>query len=124
MEISNQRLIALGERGVTFRWKDCRTKGRTRYKIMTLDAREFIRRFLLHVLRGGFHRIRHYGLLDNPLRRASLTKVHELLEVVPEAGTQPDDPGVAAPPVFVCRHCGAPMIVTDMLRSLEPRCGA
>ncbi|MDW3689296.1 transposase, partial [Cupriavidus sp. CV2] len=69
--ISNQRLLALDERGVTFRWKDYRAKGRTRYKTMTLDAGEFMRRFLLHVLPGGFHRIRHYGLLANPVRRAN-----------------------------------------------------
>ena len=60
------RLVALDERGVTFRWKDYRAKGRTRYKTMTLEADEFMRRFLLHVLPGGFHRIRHYGLLANP----------------------------------------------------------
>ena len=56
--ISNQRLLALDERGVTFRWKDYRATGKTRYKIMTLDPDEFMRRFLLHVLPGGFHRIR------------------------------------------------------------------
>jgi hypothetical protein len=63
--ISNQRLVALDERGVTFRWKDYRATGRTRHKTMTLGADEFMRRFLLHVLPGGFHRIRHYGLLAN-----------------------------------------------------------
>ena len=60
--ISNQRLLALDERGVTFRWKDYRATGKTRHKTMTLGADEFMRRFLLHVLPGGFHRIRHYGL--------------------------------------------------------------
>ena len=60
--ISNSRLIALDEAGVTFKWKDYRIKGRDRLKTMTLDAAEFIRRFLLHVLPSGFHRIRHYGL--------------------------------------------------------------
>ena len=79
--ISNQRLLAFDERGVTFRWKDYRAKGRTRYKTMTLEAGEFMRRFLLHVLPGGFHRIRHYGLLANPVRRANLAKVRELLHV-------------------------------------------
>jgi len=118
--ISNQRLVAFDERGVTFRWKDYRAKGRTRYKTMTLDTDEFMRRFLLHVLPGGFHRIRHYGLLANPVRRANLAKARELLDVVPEAGTQPDDPSVAAPPVFVCRHCGAPMIVIEILERTAP----
>jgi len=82
--ISNQRLVAFDERGVTFRWKDYRATGRTRYKTMTLEAGEFMRRFLLHVLPGGFHRIRHYGLLANPVRRPNLAKVRELLGVVPE----------------------------------------
>src|SRR6059058_929857 len=58
--ISNSRLISLDERGVTFRWNDYRAKGRTRHKAMTLETGEFMRRFLLHVLPGGFHRIRHY----------------------------------------------------------------
>ena len=67
--ISNRRLVAFDERGVTFRWKDYRAKGKTRYKTMTLSADEFMRRFLLHVLPSGFHRIRHYGLLANAGRR-------------------------------------------------------
>ena len=69
--ISNRRLLALDERGVTFRWKDYRATGKTRYKAMTLGADEFMRRFLLHVLPSGFHRIRHYGLLANAGRRAA-----------------------------------------------------
>jgi hypothetical protein len=76
--ISNSRLLALNERGVTFRWKDYRAKGHTRYKTMTLSPEEFMRRFLLHVLPGGFHRIRHYGLLSNGGRRiASLVNFAE-----------------------------------------------
>ena len=63
--ISNSRLVADDESGGTFRWKDYRDKGRTRYKTMTLSAEEFMRRFLLHVLLPGFHRIRHYGMLAN-----------------------------------------------------------
>ncbi|WP_043420163.1 IS91 family transposase [Cupriavidus basilensis] len=118
--ISNQRLVAFDERGVTFRWKDYRAKGRTRHKIMTLETGEFMRRFLLHVLPAGFHRIRHYGLLANPVRRASLAKARELLDVMPEPDTQPDDPGVAIPAVFVCRHCGAPMIVIEILERTAP----
>ena len=117
---SNQRLLAFDDRGVTFRWKDYRAKGRTRYKTMTLEAGEFMRRFLLHVLPGGFHRIRHYGLLANPVRRASLAKARQLLQVVPELATQPDDAGITVPPVFVCRHCGAPMIVIEILERTAP----
>ena len=77
--ISNSRLIAIDERGVTFRWKDYRAKGKTRHKTMTLSAEEFMRRFLLHVLPGGFHRIRHYGLLANGSRKANLALARELL---------------------------------------------
>ena len=63
--ISNSRLIACDDHGVTSRYKDYRAKGQTRHKTMTLAADEFLRRFLLHVLPRGFHRIRHYGLLTN-----------------------------------------------------------
>lgn len=118
--ISNQRLVAFDERGVTFRWKDYRAKGRTRYKTMTLEAGEFMRRFLLHVLPGGFHRIRHYGLLANPVRRASLAKVRELLRVAPEISPSPDDHVTETRPVFICRHCGAPLIVIDILARSAP----
>jgi Putative transposase len=72
--ISNSRLIALDDNGVTFRWKDYRTKGHLRYKRMTLATSEFIRRFLIHVLPHDFHRIRHYGLLAKRTRiRSNLT---------------------------------------------------
>ena len=81
--IANSRLIALDERGVTFRWKDYRDKGKTRHKTMTLTTDEFMRRFLLHVLPSGFHRIRHYGLLANAGRRDNLARVRELLQVAP-----------------------------------------
>ena len=118
--ISNQRLLAFDERGVTFRWKDYREKGRTRYKTMTLEAGEFMRRFLLHVLPGGFHRIRHYGLLANPVRRANLAKVRDLLHVAPKLDTPSDDTVIETRPTFVCRHCGAPMIVIDILQRTAP----
>lgn len=71
--------------------------------------------FLLHVLPGGFHRIRHYGLLANPVRRANLVKIRSLLSVVPAVTAAPDDPDVAAPPSFICRHCGAPMLVIEVI---------
>src|SRR5437016_11394662 len=70
--ISNRRLVAFDERGVSFRWKNYRDKGNTRHKTITLSAEEFMRRFLLHVLPGGFHRIRHYGLIANAGRRNNL----------------------------------------------------
>ena len=86
--ISNSRLISMDERGVTFRWKDYRAKGRTRHKTMTLAAEEFMRRFLLHVLPGGFHRIRHYGLLANGARTANLALARALLNDAPAQHAQ------------------------------------
>ena len=77
--ISNSRLIALDEAGVTFKWKDYRIKGRDRLKAMTLDADEFIRRFLMHVLPSGFHRIRHYGLFASGTPRRQHRRARELL---------------------------------------------
>lgn len=112
--ISNSRLLAINERGVSFRWKDYRAKGRTRYKAMTLSPEEFMRRFLLHVLPGGFHRIRHYGLLANGSRKTNLEMVRGQLGE-PAAVTEPaDDPAQAiAQPTFVCRHCGSAMIIVQ-----------
>jgi hypothetical protein len=115
--ISNSRLLALDERGVTFRWKDYRAKDRTRYKAMTLSPQEFMRRFLLHVLPGGFHRIRHYGLLANGGRKANLELARELLHVAPAPTPVPgvNEQAVALPaavqPTFVCRHCGHAMVI-------------
>ena len=111
--ISNSRLIALDERGVTFRWKDYRMKGRTRYKTMTLDAGEFMHRFLLHVLPAGFHRIRHYGLLANCSRRASLTLMRQLLQVAPQDPAPREDPLDTPRPTFVCPHCGNAMSIVQ-----------
>jgi len=76
--ISNSRLIGLDERGVTFRYKDYRRDGRARHRTMTLAPDEFIRRFLLHVLPKGFHRIRHYGLLASAARKADIARAREL----------------------------------------------
>ncbi|OAI14473.1 transposase [Methylomonas koyamae] len=114
--IANSRLLAMDERGVTFRWKDYRAKGRTRQKTMTLSPDEFIRRFLLHVLPSGFHRIRHVGLLANGGRRDHLARARELLQVVPEptetkAGALERTP----PPTFVCPDCGAAMMIIEIL---------
>ena len=114
--ISNSRLLAMDERGVTFGWKDYRAnkggRGKTRQKAMTLSPQEFMRRFLLHVLPGGFHRIRHYGLLANGHRRANLALARQLLHVTP---TPPDasvaEHSAALTPTFVCAHCGHAMVV-------------
>jgi hypothetical protein len=117
--ISNRRLVAFDDHGVTFRWKDYRAKAKTRHKTMTLSAAEFMRRFLLHVLPTGFHRIRHYGLLANASRTHHLAAARALLDPTPQvdAEAKPAEhaPAAAPQPTFVCRHCGAGMIVIDIL---------
>jgi hypothetical protein len=117
--IANRRLLALDERGVTFRWKDYRAEGRTRHKTMSLSTGEFMRRFLLHVLPGGFHRIRHYGLLANAHRKSNLATARTLLHqpaptVVLHSSEAPTGTGHAQP-TFLCRHCGAPMLILETL---------
>jgi hypothetical protein len=119
--IANSRLLTMDERGVTFRWKDYRAKAKTRHKTMTLDADEFMRRFLLHVLPGGFHRIRHYGLLANAGRREHLAQVRQLLHVVPTASPATATALAACgQPTFVCPHCGAAMIVVETFARGQP----
>ena len=116
--ISNRRLIALDEKGVTFTWKDYRIEGRERYKMMTLDTNEFIRRFLMHVLPQGFHRIRHYGLLANTARADNIARARELLAVpmLPidaiNAATLPkaNEPQT---PEHPCPCCGGRMIIIE-----------
>ena len=112
--IANSRLVAMDEHGVAFRWKDYRAKGRTRHKKMTLGADEFMRRFLLHVLPGGFHRIRHFGVLANGSRKANLARVRELLHALPAATPQAQESAAEIENTrasFVCLHCGAAMLV-------------
>jgi hypothetical protein len=115
--ISNSRLVTADDRGVTFRWKDYRAHGRTRYKTMTLATEEFMRRFLLHVLPSGFHRIRHYGLLANAKRKLNIATARKLLhQPVPVPTANPLDVHTGssgARATFVCRHCGAPMLVIE-----------
>jgi hypothetical protein len=117
--ISNHRLLAADEAGVTFRYKDYRAKGRTRHKTMTLSHAEFMRRFLLHVLPRGFHRIRHYGLLGNAHRRENLARARALLAAPPPPTPftdTTDTEETPAPPhtPFVCPLCGAPMRVIEI----------
>ncbi len=115
--ISNRRLIVCDGRGVTFRWKDYRARGRTRYKTMTLSTDEFMRRFLLHVLPSGFHRIRHYGLLANANRKNHIATARELLHQPTTESPSDHSEALAgnAPirPTFVCRYCGAPMLIIE-----------
>ena len=108
----------MDELGVTFRWKDYRAKGKTRHKTMTLTSDEFIRRFLLHVLPGGFHRIRHYGLFANSGCRDNLAQMRELLKVAPAQepkDVMADGPVKEVQPIFVCPFCGAAMIIIEIL---------
>jgi hypothetical protein len=124
--ISNQRLISMNEQGITFGWKDYRAKGRTRYKTMALKPEEFMRRFLLHVLPGGFHRIRYFGLIANAGRKANLARVLALLQPAPATVNvsmpEADRTSISAaivPPTFVCPDCGAPMIVIETLARIQ-----
>ena len=114
--ISNSRLIALDEAGVTFRYKDYRRNGHERYRTMTLDPGEFIRRFLLHVLPKGFHRIRHYGLLASAGRGTSIVRARQLLAARnPKAGCSRAGTDAAAPSDWrpPCPCCGGRMIVIE-----------
>jgi len=124
--ISNSRLISYGNKGVTFKWKDYRAKGQTRHKTMTLETGEFIRRFLIHVLPLGFHRIRHYGLFANAKRAQNLMQMRQLFGVV--AGLQEaetDDPANDNEPQVLahpCPCCGGRMIVIETFeRDQQPR---
>ena len=122
--IANSRLIAFDGANVTFRWKDYRTKGRERYKTMTLGTHEFIRRFLIHVLPGGFHRIRHYGLFANGGRVRNIVRARELL-AMPITETDDGKDSEAAeptPPARSCPCCGGRMIVVETFeRGHQPR---
>jgi len=126
--ISNSRLIKVDENGVTFRFKDYRIKGRKRYKTMTLDCHEFIRRFLIHVLPKGQHRIRHYGLFANGNRAENLAKMRELLNV-PEPdndgnNNEADNDGSVAPDELACPcpKCGGRMFIIETFEAgCEPR---
>ena len=127
--IANSRLIAMDEQGVTFKWKDCRAKERYRHKTMTLTTEEFMRRFLLHVLPSGFHRIRHYGLIANTTRKDNLARARELLMVektIETADAETNDADTAdgrdESVTYVCPDCGAPMIIIDtFMRGQLPR---
>jgi hypothetical protein len=115
--ISNSRLVAFDQHGVTFRWKDYRVESPDRSKLMTLTTDEFIRRFLIHVLPRGFHRIRHYGLLAKATCADNIARARELL-AVPTPQAEPTD-GTDPHP---CPHCGGRMIVIETFaRGSMPR---
>jgi hypothetical protein len=122
--ISNSRLAAFDRNGVTFKWKDYRIEGRDRYKLMTLATDEFIRRFLIHVLPRGFHRIRHYGLLAKTSGAANIALARELL-ATPKLQSNPtdadtvDESSMLAHP---CPCCGGHMIIIETFeRGCTPR---
>ena len=124
--ISNSRLLACDDDGVTFKYKDYRANGRARQKVMRLAKGEFIRRFLIHVLPTGFHRIRHYGLFASGVRAQNVARARELLGAAapreqderPKDGDQPE-PRILAHP---CPCCGGRMIVIETFeRGRAPR---
>src|SRR5262249_47403502 len=105
------------QQGVTFRWKDYRIKGRDRYKRMTLATDEFIRRFLIHVLPKGFHRIRHYGLFATSKRIENIARARELLAV-----PKPPAESADASEAHSCPYCGGRMIIIETFaRGSTPR---
>ena len=131
--ISNRRLISADDKGVTFKWKDYRLDGAERYnRVMTLDTSEFIRRFLMHVLPSGFHRIRYYGFLACQTRAKNIERIRELLAVplIPlddikaasakaSTSAQPEE---SKTPEHPCPCCGSNMrIIETFLRGQQPK---
>jgi len=124
--ISNRRLVSADENGVAFKYKDYRLDGPARYKTMTLATDEFIRRFLIHVLPKGFHRIRYYGFLTSQRRAKNIAHVRELLAVplipiddIKALNTKPEEP---KPPEQPCPCCGGHMrIIETFQRGQQPK---
>ena len=125
--ISNRRLVSLDDNRVTFKWKDYRLQGPERYnKLMTLDTHEFIRRFLMHVLPAGFHRIRYYGFLTSQTRARNIARIRELLtlplipvDAIKAANAKPEEPKT---PEHPCPCCGSRMrIIETFLRGQQPK---
>jgi hypothetical protein len=113
--ISNSRLIALDDKGITFKWKDYRIEGRERFKVMTLATNEFIRRFLIHVLPDGFHRIRYYGLFANASRAHNIARARQLFamptpKIKADQATDATEPAALSHP---CPCCGGRMIIIE-----------
>jgi hypothetical protein len=123
--IANSRLLSFDEQGVTFKWKDYRSKQRFRYKRMTLKTGEFIRRFLIHVLPSGFHRIRHYGLLANSGRRDNLKRARELLleqtddddanenSAIDSEQSKSNETPESLQTTYICPDCGGLMVIIE-----------
>jgi hypothetical protein len=115
--IANSRLVAFDGERVTFKWKDYRAKGEARYKLITPDANEFIRRFLIHVLPDGFHRIRHYGLFANANRAGNIALARQLLGVPDPAPSSDEgdgaEDGLEHEEWNACPCCGGRMIIIE-----------
>jgi len=117
--ISNARLVSADTQTVSFRWKDYRIKSGDRQKVMRLATPEFIRRFLIHVLPDGFHRIRHYGLLANSTRKANITRIRTLLCVQQSKQPAVPEPQAEIAPLTLrepCPCCGSPMHIVEIFR--------
>jgi hypothetical protein len=121
--IANSRLVAFDGQRVTFKWKDYRANSAARYKLMTLDADEFVRRFLIHVLPDRFHRIRHYGLFANANRAANIALARRLLGAPDPAPTTEETGGAEAAQADeqrnTCPCCGGRMVIVEIF---EPGC--
>ena len=124
--ISNSRLLSLDERSVTFRYKDYRHNGQARYRTMMLAADEFIRRFLLHIVPKGFHRIRHYGLLASASCKTNIARARELIAMPVPVTNRPEEHHDADPAASLatdhrppCPCCGGRMIIVETFE----RCG-
>ena len=115
--ISNSRLISADAEIVALKWKDYRIKTGDRQKVMQLATGEFIRRFLIHILPDGFHRIRHYGLLASAGRKANIAKIRMLLGA--QTAKQDDAPAAETIPLALrepCPDCGGPMRIVEIFR--------
>ncbi|MHC4092717.1 MAG: IS91 family transposase [Planctomycetota bacterium] len=129
--ISNSRLIALDDNGVTFKCKDYRAEDHNPWTTMTLAPSEFIRRFLIHVLPSGFHRIRHYGLFANGQRAENLARARNLLAARSDDDRILDKPSNTDDNTYPCPCCGGRMIIIETFepgqkpqqqRSRDPPC--
>jgi hypothetical protein len=129
--ISNCCLVEYDDKAVTFKWKDYRIEGPERYKVMALATGEFIRRFLMHVLPAGFHRIRYYGLLASGKRAENVARARELLtpplvpiDAIKAIGRTDEQPQTAEPQPaeHQCPCCGGRMIIIETFeRGCRPK---
>ncbi len=124
--ISNHRLVSADAGTVAFRWKDYRIKRGDRMKVMRLPMAEFIRRFLVHVLPSGFHRIRHTGFLANGIRRDRIEQIRRLIDTEPEPDRTTGEDGRtdadARDPRQTCPKCGGAMrVIETFTRGQTPK---